>query len=209
MKISMSSSEGLLMASSQISPVKKWVMRQYWRMQQSQSIISLGLLGSTLTLLLWPMLEWRFSDKCDAGLCFSNSFLGIPATYFGLLGIFSTLVLIVLSIGYLYDRVFSLWTAQRSVDFERNPYWTYALSPMFMMNMAMTAENLKRNSPDDPEMQKQMDWILKYCSDNADTEMWARTVQNWDKHVSKTPTFWFLEEEVMAKARSQKIEDEI
>ena len=196
------------MASSQISPVKKWVMRQYWRMQQSQSIISLGLLGSTLTLLLWPMLEWRFSDKCDAGLCFSNSFLGIPATYFGLLGIFSTLVLIVLSIGYLYDRVFSLWTAQRSVDFERNPYWTYALSPMFMVNMAMTAENLKRNSPDDPEMQKQMDWILKYCSDNADTEMWARTVQNWDKHISKTPTFWFLGEEVMAKARSQKIEDE-
>ena len=196
------------MASSQISPVKKWVMRQYWRMQQSQSIISLGLLGSTLTLLLWPYVNWRFSDKCDAGLCFSNSFLGIPATYFGLLGIFSTLVLIVLSIGYLYDRVFSLWTAQRSVDFERNPYWTYALSPMFMMNMAMTAENLKRNSPDDPEMQKQMDWILKYCSDNADTEMWARTVQNWDKHISKTPTFWFLEEEVMAKARSQKIEDE-
>lgn len=196
------------MPSSQISPVKKWVMRQYWRMQQSQSIISLGLLGSTLTLLLWPMLEWRFSDKCDTGFCFSNSFLGIPATYFGLLGIFSTLVLIVLSIGYLYDRVFSLWTAQRSVDFERNPYWTYALSPMFMMNMAMTAENLKRNSPDDPEMQKQMDWILKYCSDNADTEMWARTVQNWDKHVSKTPTFWFLEEEVMAKARSQKVEDE-
>ena len=166
------------MTSSEISPFKKWVMRQYWRMQQSQSIISMGLLGSTLTLILWPYVSWRFSAVCDSGICFTNSVLGIPATYIGLLSIFFTLVLIVLSVGYLYDRVFSLWTAQRSVDFERNPFWTYALSPMFMMNMAMTAENLKRNSPDDAEMQSQMDWILEYCSKNADTETWARTVQH-------------------------------
>ncbi len=183
-------------------------MRQYWRMQQSQSIISLGLLGSTLTLLLWDYVSWRFSDKCDEGFCFSNSVLGIPATYIGLLSIFAGLILIVLCVGYLYDRVFSLWTAQRSVDFERNPFWTYALSPMFMMNMAMTAENLKRNSPEDEELQAQMDWVLGYCKENADSEIWARTVQHWDKHISETPTFWFLDEEIMSKARSQKIEDE-
>ena len=141
-------------------------------------------------------------------MCFSNSLLGIPSTYLGLLSIFFSLVLIVLCIGYLYDRVFSLWTAQRSVDFERNPFWTYAVSPMFMMNMALTAENLKRNSEDDPEMQEQMDWILKYCRANANNEMWARTVQHWDKHVSETPNFWFLDEEIMSKARSQKIEDD-
>jgi hypothetical protein len=204
----MSTDDEPMMTSSEISPVKKWVMRQYWRMQQSQSIISMGLLGSSLTLLLWPYLKWRFSEDCDSGLCFSNSFLGIPATYLGLLGIFFSLVLIVLCVGFLYDRVFSLWTAQRRVDIERNPFWTYALSPMFMMNMALTAENLKRNCPDEPEMQAQMDWILNYCSVNADTEMWARTVQNWDQYISETPTFWFLEEAVMAKARSQKIEDD-
>ena len=197
-----------LMTSSEINPVKKWVMRQYWRMQQSQSIISMGLLGSSLTLLLWPYVSWRFSNKCDEGLCFSDSIFGISATYFGLLGIFAGLILIVLCIGYFYDRVFSLWTAQRSVDFERNPFWTYALSPMFMMNMALTAENLKRNCPDDEEMQKQMDWILQYCKSNADTEMWARTVQHWDKHLDSTPTFWFVDEDLMSKARAQKIEDE-
>tara|TARA_Y100000814_G_scaffold53701_1_gene33308 strand:+ start:4646 stop:4888 length:243 start_codon:yes stop_codon:yes gene_type:complete len=79
---------------------------------------------------------------------------------------------------------------------------------MFMMNMAMTAENLKRNSPDDEELQSQMDWVLGYCKENADSEIWARTVQHWDKHISETPTFWFLDEEIMSKARSQKIEDE-
>ena len=196
------------MTSSGISPIKKWVMRQYWRMQQSQSIISMGLLGSSLTLLLWPYVSWRFSKKCDEGICFSTSVFGIPATYLGLLGIFFGLVLIVLCIGYLYDRVFSLWTAQRSVDFERNPFMTYALSPMFMMNMAMTAESLKRSSPDDSKIQEDMDWVLEYCRVNADTEIWARTVQHWDKHLSETPTVWFLDEEIMSKARSQKIEDE-
>ena len=145
----MSSVEAPLMTSSDISPIKKWVMRQYWRMQQSQSIISMGLLGSSLTLLLWPYVSWRFSKNCDEGSCFSTSVLGIPATYLGLLGIFFSLVVIVLSIGYLYDRVFSLWTAQRSVDFERNPFWTYALSPMFMMNMAMTCLLYTSPSPRD------------------------------------------------------------
>ena len=196
------------MTSSSISPLKKWVMRQFWRMQQSQSIISMGLLGSSLTVLLWPYVSWRCSSSCDEGLCFSNSVLGIAATYFGLIGIFVSLVLIVLCIGYFYDRVFSLWTAQRSVDFERNPFWTYALSPMFMMNMAMTAENLKRNSPDDEQLQNEMDWILEYCKANADSETWARTVRHWDKHISEPPTFWFLDEEIMSNARSQKIEDE-
>ena len=101
--------------------------------------------------------------------------------------------------------MFSLWTAQRSVDVERNPYWTYALAPMFMMNMVMTAENLKRSSPEDEELQAQMDWVIGYCKKNADSEMWARTVQHWDKHISETPTFWFLDEEIMSKARSQKL----
>ena len=79
---------------------------------------------------------------------------------------------------------------------------------MFMMNMAITAENLKRNSPDDEDLQKQMDWVLNYCKENADTEMWARTVQHWDKHISETPTFWFLNDETMSNARATKIEDE-
>ena len=54
-----------------------------------------------------------------------------------------------------------------------------------------------------------MNWVLGYCKENADSEIWARTVQHWDKHISETPTFWFLDEEIMSKARSKKIEDEV
>ena len=102
------------MTKSSRNPFKKWFMRQYWRMQQSQSIISLLLLGSSLTLLIWPMVKWRFETW--------PTLMGIPTAYFGLSGIFFCLILGVLTIGFLYDRVFSLWTELRSVDLEKNPY---------------------------------------------------------------------------------------
>ena len=39
---------------------RKWVMRQYWRMQQSQAVVGLLLWGTTITLLVWPYVRWRF-----------------------------------------------------------------------------------------------------------------------------------------------------
>jgi hypothetical protein len=182
------------------NPIKKWIMRQYWRMQQSQSIISMALLGSTLTLLIWPYVRWRFEQW--------PTFLGIPTAYIGLIGIFLCLILGVLTIGYLYDRVFSLWTELRSVDIERNPYWTYALSPTWMMVTATNAEILKRNADGDKELIEHADWILEWCKKCADSEMFGRAVQNWDREMGETPTFWFLDEEIMNKARSYKIVDE-
>ena len=89
---------------------KKWAMRQYWRMQQSQAIVSLLLWGTTITLLVWPLIEWRFSAECISEPCFSNELFGISSTYFALVGIFFSVMLSVLTIGFLYDQVFSLWT---------------------------------------------------------------------------------------------------
>jgi len=188
------------MTKSSRNPFKKWFMRQYWRMQQSQSIISMVLLGSSLTLLIWPYVRWRFDDW--------PTIMGIPTAYFGLSGIFLTLILGVLTIGFLYDRVFSLWTELRSVDLERNPYWTYALSPTWMMTLATNAEILKRTSNGDEAIESHADWILQWCKKYAESEMFGRAVQNWDKEMGETPTFWFLDEEVMTAARKYNIEDE-
>ena len=82
---------------------RKWARRQYWRMQQSQAVVGLLLWGTTITLLVWPYVRWRFEANCADALCFNDSFAGIPATYFGLLTIFLTVMLGVLTIGYLYD----------------------------------------------------------------------------------------------------------
>ncbi|MEZ8113011.1 MAG: hypothetical protein QMC61_05235 [Candidatus Poseidoniaceae archaeon] len=190
------------------SPVRKWAMRQYWRMQQSQAVVGLLLWGTTITLLLWPYINWRFTDSCDSGLCFNDSIFGIPSTYFGLSSIFLAVMLGVLTIGYLYDKVFSLWTEWRSVDMERNPYTTYALTPNWMMGTALQAELLKRSSPDDEKMQEQTDWILKWCKEYAQGELFARAVQKWDDDMGKTPTFWFTDDDAMQKAREIVFDDE-
>ena len=148
---------------------RKWAMRQYWRMQQSQAVVGLLLWGTTITLLVWPYVRWRFEATCNDAMCFNDTIIGIPATYFGLVAIFMTVMLGVLTIGYLYDQVFSLWTEWRSVDMERNPYVTYALTPNWMMITALQAEILRRQSEDDEAMQAQAEWFLNWCAKNTQT----------------------------------------
>ncbi len=187
---------------------KKWAMRQYWRMQQSQAVVSLLLWGTTITLLVWPLINWRFTAECSSGPCFPNEFFGISSTYFALTVIFFTVMLAVLTIGFLYDQVFSLWTEYRNVDMERNPFATYALAPIWVMTIALQAEVLKRTSPDDEAMVKQADWCLKWCEAYTEGEMFARAVQRWDEDLGETPTFWFTSDEAMERARQTSFEDE-
>jgi hypothetical protein len=113
----------------------------------------------------------------------------------------------VLTIGYLYDQVFSLWTEWRSVDMERNPYVTYALTPNWMMITALQAEMLRRQSEGDEAMQSQAEWFLKWCKHYAEGEMFARAVQRWDTDLGPTPTFWFTDDAAMERARDLKFDD--
>tara|TARA_B100001093_G_scaffold181086_1_gene173888 strand:+ start:5661 stop:6260 length:600 start_codon:yes stop_codon:yes gene_type:complete len=187
---------------------RKWAMRQYWRMQQSQAVVGLLLWGTTITLLVWPYISWRFTSSCGDGICFSNKIAGLPSTYFGLAAIFFTVMLAVLTIGFLYDQVFSLWTEWRSVDMERNPFVTYALSPNWVMTIALQAETLKRSSNGDKAMEAQADWYLKWCELYTEGEMFARAVQQWDVDMGETPTFWFTTDEAMKRARETSFDDD-
>ncbi|OUV38219.1 MAG: hypothetical protein CMA18_001525 [Methanobacteriota archaeon] len=177
-------------------------------MQQSQAVVSLLLWGTTITLLVWPLINWRFTAECSAGPCFPNEFFGISSTYFALTVIFFTVMFAVLTIGFLYDQVFSLWTEYRNVDMERNPFATYALAPIWVMTIALQAEVLKRTSPDDEAMIQQADWCLKWCETYTEGEMFARAVQRWDEDLGQTPTFWFTSEEAMERARQTSFDDE-
>lgn len=117
-------------------------------------------------------------------------------------------MLSVLSIGFLYDQVFSLWTEWRSVDMERNPFVTYALAPIWVITIALQAEVLKRTSPEDEAIVKQADWCLKWCETYTEGEMFARAVQRWDEDLGETPTFWFTSDEAMERARQTSFVDE-
>ena len=179
-------------------------------MQQSQAVVSLLLWGTTITLLVWPYLRWRFEPGCGDGmLCFGSELFGIPTTYLGLVTIFMAVMFGVFTVGFLYDQVFSLWTEWRNVDTERNPFATYALAPVWLVLFAVQAETLKRQLGDDEvEMKEQMDWYLKWCKSYTQGEMFARAVQQWDKDLGETPTFWFTDEAAMKKARELKFDDD-
>ncbi len=180
--------------------VKKWIMRQYWRVQQSQAFISMGFWGTTLTLLIWPYVSWRFNPN--------EEFAGLPATYWGLISIFSGVMVTVLLAGFVYDRVLGLWIEWRSVDTERNPFMTYALSPNWMMSVAMQAEIL-RSVSGDQKVKEDADWILEWCRSQAGEEIFARTVQAWDKMpMGPTPDFWFLPQGAIDAARAMQIDDD-
>ena len=100
--------------------LKKAVMRQYWRVQQSQTLISMTFWVTTLTLLTWPYVSWRFDGDSPT--------LGISSTYWGLFSIGLFVVFCVMMIGWLYDVIFSLWRDHMTVIQERNPYSTYMLN---------------------------------------------------------------------------------
>ena len=190
-------------AGRQENFAKKWVMRQYWRIQQSQAFISVGFWATTLTLLIWPYVRWRpfFSS--------TESILGLSRTYWGLASIFLGVLLSVLFVGWMYDRVLGLWIEWRSVDTERNPFMTYALSPNWMMATAMQAEILKRVASDDEKIVQDAEWVLQWCASQSDEEIFARTVQKLDEFMpSPTPEFWFLPSGAVEDARKVKFGDD-
>ena len=67
-----------------------------------------------------------------------DSVMGIPSTYLGLLAIFGGVVVIVLSIGWMYDVTFGLWREHLTVVQERNPFTTYKLNAPFGIILAQT-----------------------------------------------------------------------
>ena len=71
---------------------KKWFMRQFWRVQQSQMIISMIFWATTLTLLIFARIEHRW----DA----SDQWNGIPKSYLIMLFLFVTVLLGVLFVGF-------------------------------------------------------------------------------------------------------------
>ena len=172
--------------------MKKWFMRQYWRIQQSQSLISLGFWTSTLTLLIWPYVSWRF-DSAD-------TILSLPITYFLLAGIAASVITIVLLVGLTYDVSFGLWRDHITVVQERNPFATYKLNPTWGIVIAQTNEILRRIAGDDEGVQRHCRFIDRMLEWNANEEIWARSMSSWKEILhDEDPFLFYLTEETRQK----------
>ena len=179
-------------------------MKQYWRLQQSQSIASLFLWTSTITLLVWPYVSWRFDP--------SATFLGISMTYWGLISIAVLVISSIFFIGYAYDQLLSLWKDHRTVDTERNPFATYQLMPQTAIIVGHLNELLRRQAPDDEEVIASCKWVDEWLEWCCKQEIWDRSQQFWDRNLpSQVPPLSFLPDNVASSSRersAQKTDDD-
>ncbi|MDP7002170.1 MAG: hypothetical protein QF911_01160 [Candidatus Thalassarchaeaceae archaeon] len=170
--------------------MRKWFMRQYWRIQQSQALISLVFWTSTLTLLIWPYVSWRFK----AG----DTIAAIPVTYFGLISIAVSVLVIVLLVGLVYDVTLGLWRDHITVMNERNPFATYKLNPTWGLAIAQTNEILRRVGSDDEDIQRHCRFIDRMLEWNSQEEIWARSLSSWREILGDEDPFLFhLSEDAM------------
>ncbi len=171
-------------------------MRQYWRIQQSQAVVSMAFWTTTLTLIIWPYVKWRFDDNCDGTLCFSNEIMGISSTYFGLMLIGIIVLLTVFLIGYIYDVGFGLWKEHLTISTERNPFGVYLIAPPMGLILAQTNLLLKHLAPEDEDVQRHVAFIERWLEWNADEEIWARAMDAWRNNMGDDdPHMPFLSKE--------------
>jgi hypothetical protein len=176
--------------------MKKIIMRQYWRIQQSQAVVSMAFWTTTLTLIIWPYVEWRFNDNCNGTLCFSDEIFGISSTYFGLMFIGVIVLLTVFLIGYVYDVGFGLWKEHLTISAERNPFGVYLIAPPMGLILAQTNLLLKHLAAEDEDVQRHVAFVERWLEWNADEEIWARAMDAWKNNMGdEDPHLPFLSKE--------------
>ena len=92
--------------------MKKWLLVQFWRVQQIAMLASLSLLAVNLALTANQYIEWRFS----------NSYIGTSI-------VIIVIAALIWTFGYIWDRKLKLWKEQMVVSIERNPYATKHMTP--------------------------------------------------------------------------------
>ena len=184
--------------------VKKWGMRQFWRAQQSQTIISMLFWATTLTLLVFDRLEssnpqWGRDDSIT---------LGIPTAYAVMGSLFFGVIAFVLIIGWVYDNILSLWKQHQTVTIERNPFATYLLHPPMLILLGTVTTHLERSYPDDEEIQSQCAWMRQWFSTMTKLEVFRRSVKSLDERVGEPmPELTFLPSDSVKEARKMGIDD--
>ena len=184
--------------------LKAWGMRQFWRAQQSQTIISMLFWATTLTLLVFDRLEasnpqWGQEDSIT---------LGVPTAYVVMGSLFIGVILFVLIVGWVYDNILSLWKQHQTVTVERAPFSTYLINPPMMIILGTITLHLQRSFPDDDEIQAQCDWTLRWIASLTKLEVFRRTVHSLDNRLGEPmPEMLFLPNGAVREAREMSIED--
>lgn len=133
--------------------VKKGLMIQLWRLQQSQTMISLFFWALTLAGVYYVYFHPVLVR------------LGLPENqvFVGIIVLFSLIIIAFLIMGLLYDRVLKLWVEQTDVAVERNPYSSKYLMPKDIMYWQRSTLPIMRGlARSDPSLLKDIEFMEKW-----------------------------------------------
>ena len=142
--------------------VKRYIMVQLWRVQQSYTLLSLLIWGVLITFTAWPILSPVWQDFLGR--------LGVPlsapgAVAAGLLVIFLSVYVILYAFGVVYDKYLKLWREQLDVSYERNPYTREKLMVKeILMWRHMFLPVLRVASPTDPDARREIEFVEKWIA---------------------------------------------
>ena len=158
-------------------PIVHWTMKQFWRVQQSQVIISAVFWATTLTLLIYERTAHRLVD--------STPILGVKADYWLMGSLYFGVFAFVFFVGWFYDHVFSLWREQKTVEVERHPFNTYLLNMWALHLIGMVNEIRKDGQGGNEEVGKDTEFIDSWLEHMTESEVFRRMVLELDKRLDK------------------------
>ena len=161
--------------------VKRFVMVQIWRIQQSYILLSLLIWGIIITFTSWTVLKDVWADILQR---FGIS-MGAPgAVASGLAVIFICVFTLLYIIGVIYDKYLRLWREQLDVSVEKNPYTQEKLMVKeVLMWRHMFLPTLRAVAPRDPDAQREIefmeDWIQKSIASDWNIQKALDEAERW------------------------------
>ena len=157
--------------------IKKLLMTQLWRYQQSQAFYSVIFWSLALAGIFYERSQYYFgkylglSDNPDEQVIFKMGILVIL--------VFAVIVLF----GFLYDIIFRLWEQQSDILSERNVYTHYKIQVNWLIIYKRLFLPLLRSSNTDGELDERIAfierWTDKLLQEDPVVKLYYDHVSNW------------------------------
>ena len=178
-------------------PIAHWGMKQFWRVQQSQVIISSIFWATTLTLLIYERTYHRLVN--------ADPIFGIKADYWYMISLYFGVFAFVFIVGWFYDHVLSLWKEQKTVEIERHPYNTYLMNMWALHCNGMLNEIRKELHGDDVDAKEDIEFMDEWLGYMTNTEVFRRMVVELDERLDRLfPELTYLPEGSVQRSRDAK-----
>ncbi len=136
---------------------RKFLMKQVWRIQQSQSLIMMAFWVMGLPAIFYPYIR----DYLDTTMGITDQTIGL--TFLGFI-----ILSMILTVGFMYDRIFKLWATQMDVIVHRNQYALYRFYPKdqeklnrFFLPLARAVQDLTGDQELKSSLARVQSWVDK------------------------------------------------